>query len=497
MGTQDGRIAALTDQNPAYFAAILLPAIVFTLNELLHGRWLVTSAAIALAGTIGIAISGTRGAWLSLAVVVIVFLLPRLDPLRRAAAVVVVLALVLITLQIPGIAAIVNERTDTALSSGGAGRTDIWTVGLSIIESAPVTGVGLANFAIANTPELLRASSVQTTDPNSLANLEAHNLVISTLGELGIVGFVLLAVFLVPLVVRRGWGPDADFVQAGLASLVIIAMFQDMLARKELWLLIGMAAGLAYLKKQQAVCEDAADPGRRSVASSGPTDVTDALWITRAYPWIEQPANGVFYQTQARAVARLGPSVVVASPTPWAPWPLSAFRPRWREYARSPRRSRDQNVAVIRPRYMNVPGEPTWARPDRVIADAMWRAHDDWAGARIIHGHYSVTGLAAWHLAGRASLPYVLTFHGSDINRWPDEHPERLSDLREAVAQRRRSLRREPGVGRTDPGGHRSPGDIFASGLGSSGDRRWGIAPIRGSGAVRITPGLPRRVVRW
>jgi exopolysaccharide production protein ExoQ len=270
-GNQDGRIAGLTDQNPAYFAAILLPAIVFTLNELLHGRWLITSAAIALAGTVGIAISGTRGAWLSLAVVVIVFLLPRLDPLRRAAAVVLVLALVLITLQIPGIAALVNERTDTALSSGGAGRTDIWTVGLSIIESAPVTGVGLSNFAIANSPELLRASSVQTTDPESLANLEAHNLVISTLGELGIVGFVLLAVFLVPLVVRRGWGPDADFVQAGLASLVIIAMFQDMLARKELWLLIGMAAGLAYLKKQEALLEMRRSVGASTVAPSGVT----------------------------------------------------------------------------------------------------------------------------------------------------------------------------------------------------------------------------------
>jgi teichuronic acid biosynthesis glycosyltransferase TuaC len=90
---------------------------------------------------------------------------------------------------------------------------------------------------------------------------------------------------------------------------------------------------------------------------------------------------------------------------------------------------------VIRPRYLNVPGEPTWARPDRVIADAMWRARREWAGARIIHGHYSVTGLAAWHLAVRSALPYVLTFHGSDINSWPDEYPERLSDLREAVAR--------------------------------------------------------------
>ena len=160
--------------------------------------------------------------------------------------------------------------------------------------------------------------------------------------------------------------------------------------------------------------------------------MTDAVWITRTYPWAGVPSQGVFYQTQARALARLGPSVTVACPTPWAPWPLSRIRPRWREYAKSPRRTIDEDVSVIRPRYLNVPGEPSWARPDHVIADAMWRSRAEWRGARIIHGHYSVTGLAAWHLAERAGLPFVLTFHGSDINSWPDEHPERLADLRAA-----------------------------------------------------------------
>ena len=160
--------------------------------------------------------------------------------------------------------------------------------------------------------------------------------------------------------------------------------------------------------------------------------MTDAVWITRTYPWADVPSLGVFYQTQARALARLGPSVTVACPTPWAPWPLSKMRPRWREYARSPRHAVDESVSVIRPRYPNIPGEPSWARPDRLIADAMWRSRAEWRGARIIHGHYSVTGLAAWHLAERAALPFVLTFHGSDMNSWPDEHPERLDDLRAA-----------------------------------------------------------------
>ncbi len=221
----------------------------FTFDELLHGRWLVPSSAIALLSTIAIVISGTRGAWLSIVVVFVVFVLPRLDPLRRAAAIAIAAALLLITLQIPGIASFVNSRTDIALSTGGAGRTDLWSVGLTIYSSAPVTGIGLANFPLANTPELLRGASLATGTADTLANLGPHNLVIGTLAELGLVGIVLLGAFLIPLVGRRGWGPDAAFVQAGLASLLIIALFQDMLARKELWLLIGMAAGLAYLKR--------------------------------------------------------------------------------------------------------------------------------------------------------------------------------------------------------------------------------------------------------
>lgn len=162
--------------------------------------------------------------------------------------------------------------------------------------------------------------------------------------------------------------------------------------------------------------------------------MTEVVWITRTYPWREQPTFGFFYQTQARALARLGLQITVACPTPMAPWPLPRLRDRWRIYAEAPAWAVDEGVTVIRPRYPNVPGEPSWARPDSLVSRSMWRARDEWAGAKVIHGHYSVTGLAAWRLARRTGIPYVLTFHGSDMNSWPDEHPERLDDLRQAVS---------------------------------------------------------------
>jgi teichuronic acid biosynthesis glycosyltransferase TuaC len=161
--------------------------------------------------------------------------------------------------------------------------------------------------------------------------------------------------------------------------------------------------------------------------------VTDLVWIAPAYPWDEQPVGGIFYQTQARALARRGVDLTVSVPTPWAPWPLSVARPRWREYAMAPPASDDEGVSVVRPRYLGVPGEPRWASPDRLIARSVWRSRSTWAGARLVHGHSAVTGLAAWRLANRAGLALALTFHGSDVNTWPERNPDRIADLRAAI----------------------------------------------------------------
>lgn len=248
LGPED-RIAAIQDQNPAYYAAILLPALVFTINELINGRTVVLGAAISLVCTVAIIASGTRGAWVAIAVVFWLFLVPRLTPARRVAAIGVVVILGAITLQLPGISTLITERADLAVSSGGSGRTDIWSVGLRIFESAPVTGVGLSNFPTAFTPERVRDTSVVITDPATLTSRAPHNIVIGTLGELGLIGLSLLALFLGPLVLRRGWGPDATAVQASIAGMLVLALFLDVLNLKVVWLLIAIGCALAYRKR--------------------------------------------------------------------------------------------------------------------------------------------------------------------------------------------------------------------------------------------------------
>jgi hypothetical protein len=68
----DARAAAIQGQNPAQFAAVLLPALVFGLYEVLNGPRRIAGVAIALLTTVGIVVSGTRGAWVSVASVVLV-----------------------------------------------------------------------------------------------------------------------------------------------------------------------------------------------------------------------------------------------------------------------------------------------------------------------------------------------------------------------------------------------------------------------------------------
>ncbi len=78
---------------------------------------------------LGIVVSGTRGAWVGAIVVLVLLVLREADPRRRIAAVATGLVLVLAVYSVPGVADLLAERAGDAVSSGGAGRTDIWTIG--------------------------------------------------------------------------------------------------------------------------------------------------------------------------------------------------------------------------------------------------------------------------------------------------------------------------------------------------------------------------------
>jgi O-antigen ligase len=266
------RVVALSGQDPAHFAALLLPAFLFATFELLHGRRPYLSLPVLMLSLGGIILSGTRGAWVSVLAVLAVFVLPALELRRKVAAVVLLPLVFLLVLQLPDVSGLVTDRVATAGASGGAGRTDIWSVGLVIIETSPVIGVGYANFPVAYTPQLVMEAGVGFSQG---AYRDPHNLVFSTWAELGVVGMVLLGLFLVPLVVQRGWGPDAQVVRAILAAFIVDAFFLDLFGnRKQVWLIIGIAAGLAFLARRAEATKERAD------AAAGPVALED----TRSSP---------------------------------------------------------------------------------------------------------------------------------------------------------------------------------------------------------------------
>jgi len=267
--TQGSRAAAFEGQNPEHFAAILTPALLFGLHVALNGDRRIIGAAIALVTTIAVIVTGTRAAWVAIVVVVLLLMVPQLSPKRRIAMAGLALALAAVAYQIPGVAEMIGERLSTAVSSGGAGRTDIWSVAGTIYQSSPVLGVGFANFPVAYTPEMVRASSAASWF--FFEGRAAHNFVIMTIVELGPIGLLLLAAFLGPLVRRRGWGPEALTVQATLAALLVQALFVDMLYnRKQVWFVIGLAAGLAYVARRGGAAVDRP----RVVTSAGATPVS-------------------------------------------------------------------------------------------------------------------------------------------------------------------------------------------------------------------------------
>jgi O-antigen ligase len=248
-GLSSTRAVAIADQDPAFYAAVLVPALFFGLYEVLRGDHRIAGGIVALLTTAGVVVSGTRGAWVACAIAFALFILPQLTPRGRLAAVAMGVAFLVAAYQIPGVADMVAERTSSALSTGGAGRTDIWSAAATIYGSSPVFGVGYANFTVAYTSDVVRASNVLFY---LYEGANSHNVVVGTLVELGPLGLLILIAFVGSLVLRRGYGVDAPRVQAMLASLLTVSIFVDIFGnQKQVWLLIGCAAGLVFLAQER------------------------------------------------------------------------------------------------------------------------------------------------------------------------------------------------------------------------------------------------------
>jgi O-antigen ligase len=152
-----------------------------------------------------------------------------------------------------------SERAQSILtwSDRGAGRIDIWTVALQIIRSHPIQGVGLDNFGKAFDKYLSETAGVLYFPGRGMGS---HNIWLNVLSELGVIGFVLFAVF-VGMTVKSGLvammnlrqAGDSDVanlataVWLGLIGVLVMGLAVDLQYWKLFWLLMALPEALRRL----------------------------------------------------------------------------------------------------------------------------------------------------------------------------------------------------------------------------------------------------------
>jgi teichuronic acid biosynthesis glycosyltransferase TuaC len=154
------------------------------------------------------------------------------------------------------------------------------------------------------------------------------------------------------------------------------------------------------------------------------------LVLSHMYPYVLEPAFGLFVQDQVKELSRHC-EVVVVSPTPLSPPVVRQLKPKWARYASKPRHTRLEGIAVHYPRYINIPGERgfplsaffySWAIRELFVKLKNTFDFD------LIHAHtICPDGFAAARIGRQMGVPVVCTVHGADINVYP--HRTRLTGL--------------------------------------------------------------------
>jgi putative inorganic carbon (hco3(-)) transporter len=241
------RLWILTDTSeidPNHFAAALLVPIALCGAVALRTRRLLTTVASlgALAVLlIGVAESGSRGAVLGIAAIVVWLYLRGERRLKLIAfAVPAAVGLLVLSLRTS-----IWTRFAQALSTGGSNRIPIWKVGFTALKSHWLLGAGYNNFSFAYDEAFMRTNQAHFPDWHRAP----HDLLLGTSVELGIVGLVL---------VLAGWymqfrmmrdvpreDPDYAFrlaIEGALIGLFVSALFLDVMITKYVWLAFMLAA---------------------------------------------------------------------------------------------------------------------------------------------------------------------------------------------------------------------------------------------------------------
>jgi len=179
--------------NPNQFGSCLLIPLSFAIARLVCARhWLTRILALSLLVIIslGLLLTMSRGTILAAVVTIMVFFfrlkalkLKSLRPKVRRFLVLVVILAVVLAATIP---ATIFDRFRQSATDRGAGRLDIWTVGLVILKHYTVAGAGLSNF-----PVVYNQYAGYASHQSFKSDRDAHNVYLAVSVEEGLVGLFL------------------------------------------------------------------------------------------------------------------------------------------------------------------------------------------------------------------------------------------------------------------------------------------------------------------
>jgi O-antigen ligase len=244
-----GRLT-LGEIGPAHLGAAIWPAALFLSYRAICSRRVISRSAIIIATGIvmvSVLLTGTRSVWI--ATVVAAFFLAIRERRVRWIAILLGACSIAIILFVP---VFYQRGIVQSIESGGAGRLDIWKVGLLIATERPFFGVGIGNFAPAFTWDAIARPGSFIYAAAILPGRDAHNIFLQIAAELGLIGLVL---FVVPLVVTtvNGLHGQATLLQrlivAVLIGYLVEGLFLPILNRKYFWFFIALSMGV--LKRNQ------------------------------------------------------------------------------------------------------------------------------------------------------------------------------------------------------------------------------------------------------
>jgi O-antigen ligase len=254
--------------NPNQLGSYLVVALLIAGTLTANRRWSPAGRGVALAisalGGIAVLLTLSRGALVGLAAALL--LAPFvIGPGRRATALLFVIFAVVGS--VAWYAAIAPpeavQRITNPEQDGGSGREDLWRVGWRMVQDRPFAGVGAGNFPESSIHYVLRPGGTDRSEIIVDEKKVAHNIYLTVLSELGMVGFGLFVLILGLCLVRtfqaagrfaRRGDLTMELVSRGLLlaliSFLVAGFFSSALYSKQLWVLLALAPALLAISER-------------------------------------------------------------------------------------------------------------------------------------------------------------------------------------------------------------------------------------------------------